>query len=63
MDTNQLAYLKPTTGGWFRLWRNWWGVAWKPVDAPLLFSQRMGHTRTWTLGQTRFWILRPWRRQ
>ena len=33
--------------GWFRLWRRGPGVAWKPVDSPMLFSERNGYEISW----------------
>lgn len=47
--------------GWFRLWRNGPGLSWKPADAPRLFSDRMGKTRTYVVGRTRFRFLRSTR--
>ncbi len=46
------------TRHWLRFWRNGPGIAWKPASAPLLFSQRMGYTRTVVVAGWRFWWLR-----
>jgi hypothetical protein len=44
---------------WFRFWRNGPGLAWKQADAPLIFSERYGHTRTYVLFGWRFkWLRR-----
>jgi hypothetical protein len=46
-------------GGWFRFWRNGPGIAWKPKDAPLLFSERNGYTRSMVIGRWRVkWLKR-----
>ncbi len=46
------------TRHWLRFWRTGPGIAWKPAGAPLLFSQRMGFTRTFTAFGWRFWWIR-----
>jgi hypothetical protein len=49
------------TPHWMRFWDNGPGIAWKRADQPMLFSQRMGYTRTVTAFGWRFWWLRGMR--
>lgn len=45
------------TRHWLRFWRNGPGIAWKPARAKMLFSQRLGFTRTVVILGVRFsWI-------
>ncbi len=48
--------------GWFRFGRHGYGLSWKPVDAPRLFSERNGYTRAYVVGRWRVTFLKPFRR-
>jgi hypothetical protein len=45
------------TKHWLRLWNDGPGVSWRPASAPMLFSERHGHARTFVLFGVRFRLL------